>query len=103
MLETINGELRTNNYYTGLCRENLLYTPTFEKKIGTHTYEIQCFFVWPVVVLREALKKKNLYYVYKSDSGEAGVKLRSGWVKPENLPREKEKCYGNVGRLDIFQ
>ena len=48
-------------------------------------------FVWPVVVLREALKKKNLYYVYKSNSGEAGVKLRSGWVKPENLPREKKK------------
>ena len=31
MLDTINGEFRTNDYYTGLCRENLLYTPTFEK------------------------------------------------------------------------
>ena len=57
MLDTINGELRTNNYYTGLCRENLLYTPTFEKKSG-HIHMKYNVFVWPVVVLREALKKK---------------------------------------------
>ena len=57
MLDTINGKLRTNNYYTGLCRENLLYTPTFEKKVGTHTYEIQCFCVAGCGSLRSIKEK----------------------------------------------